>query len=98
MRFTNSSFNGWSWKQSTDVSSNGKRNTTAVTPEMPCVPRFPLQQHLTRPNSANRCAAVERRKARDGGEQEKAPALLWRLGSHNRPQCGRFRGRGLTLF
>ena len=71
MRFTNSSFNGWSWKQSTDVSSNGKRNTTAVTPEMPCVPRFPLQQHLTRPNSANRCAAVERRKARDGGEQEK---------------------------
>lgn len=92
MRFTNSSFNGWSWKQSTDVSSNGKRNTTAVTPEMPCVPRFPLQQHLTRPNSANRCAAVERRKARDGGEQDKCAASYAAPLVHFCPQCGRFTG------
>ena len=98
MRFTNSSSNGWSWTQSTDVSSNGKTNTTAVTPERPCVPRSLLQQHLTRPNSANRCAALERRKARDEGKQEKAPALLPRRCGHNRPQCGRFRGRRLTLF
>ena len=98
MRFTNSSFNGWSWKQSTDVSSNGKRNTTAVTPEMPCVPRSSLQQQLTRPNNANRCAALERRKARDEEKQEKAPALLLRRGGHNRPQCGRFRGRGADAF
>ena len=38
MRFTNSNFNGWSWRQSADKFSNGKRNTTAVAPEMPCVP------------------------------------------------------------
>ena len=34
----------------------------------------------------------------DEEEQEKAPALLLRRYDHNRPQCGRFRGRGLTLF
>ena len=43
MHFTNGSFNGWSWRQSADEFSNGKRNTTAVAPEMPCVPRSPLQ-------------------------------------------------------
>lgn len=31
-------------------------------------------------------------------KQEKAPALLLRRCGHNRPQCGRFRGRGLTFF
>lgn len=31
-------------------------------------------------------------------KQEKAPALLLRRGGHNRPQCGRFQGRRLTLF
>ena len=31
-------------------------------------------------------------------KQEKAPALLPRRCGHNRPQCGRFRGRELTLF
>ena len=31
-------------------------------------------------------------------KQEKAPALLLRRCGHNHPQCGRFRGRGLTLF
>lgn len=98
MRFTNSSFNDWSRRQSTDVSANGKRNTTTVTPEMPCVPRSPLRQHLTCPNSANRCAALERRKARDEEKQEKAPALLLRRCGHNRPQCGRFRGRGADAF
>ena len=98
MRFTNGSYTSWSWKQSTDVFSNGKRNTTAVTPEKPCVPRSLLRQHPTRPNSANRCAALERRMARDEGKQEKAPALLPRRCGHNRPQCGRFRRRRLTLF
>ena len=29
---------------------------------------------------------------------EKAPALVLRRRGHNRPQCGRFQGRGLTLF
>ena len=98
MRFTNGSFNGWSWMQSADAFSNGKRNMTTVTAERLCVPRSPLQQHLTRPNSANRCAALERRKARDEEKQEKAPALLLRRCDHNRPQCGRFRKRELTLF
>ena len=28
----------------------------------------------------------------DDEEQEKALALLWRLGGHFRPQCGRFQG------
>ena len=31
-------------------------------------------------------------------EQEKALALLWRLGGHFRPQCGRFQGLELALF
>ena len=30
--------------------------------------------------------------------QEKALALLWRLGGHFRPQCGRFQGLELALF
>ena len=94
----NGSYTSWSWMQNADIFSGNKWNTATVTPEMPCVPRSPLQQHLTCPNSANRCTAVERRKARDGGEQEKAPALLLRRGGHNRPQCGRFQGRRLTLF
>ena len=36
--------------------------------------------------------------AGNGEEQEKAPAHLLRQGGHNHPQCGRFRGRRLTLF
>ena len=31
-------------------------------------------------------------------KQEKAPALLLRRCGHNRPQCGRFQRRKLTLF
>jgi len=31
-------------------------------------------------------------------KQEKAPALLLRRCSYNRPQCGRLRGRKMTLF
>jgi len=31
-------------------------------------------------------------------KQEKALALLWRLGGHFRPQCGRFQGLELALF
>ena len=34
----------------------------------------------------------------DDEEQEKALALLLHLSGHNRPQCGRFPGTGLTLF
>ena len=34
----------------------------------------------------------------DDEEQEKALALLWRLGGHFRPQCGRFPGTELALF
>ena len=34
----------------------------------------------------------------DEEEQEKALALLLRLGGHNRPQCGRFQGLELALF
>ena len=34
----------------------------------------------------------------DDEEQEKALALLWRLGGHFRPQCGRFQGLELALF
>ena len=63
-----------------------------------CAPISAPAAHLTRPNSANRCTALERRKARDEEKQEKAPALLPRRCGHNRPQCGRFQGRRLTLF
>lgn len=35
---------------------------------------------------------------KDEEKQEKAPALLRRRCDYNRPQCGRFRGRGLALF
>ena len=34
----------------------------------------------------------------DDDKQEKALALLWRLGGHFRPQCGRFPGLELALF
>ena len=34
----------------------------------------------------------------DDDKQEKALALLWRLGGHFRPQCGRFQGLKLALF
>ena len=98
MRFNNGNSASWSWRQSADVSSDGKRNTTAVTQERPCVPRLLLRQQLTHPSHAASCAPVEGHKAREGEEQEKAPALLLRRRGHNRPQCGRFRGRGLTLF
>ena len=37
-------------------------------------------------------------RPRGAEEQEKALALLLRLGGHFRPQCGRFQGTGLTLF
>ena len=37
-------------------------------------------------------------EARDDDKQEKAPALLLRRRGHNRPQCGRFQRRELTLF
>ena len=98
MRFTNGNSVNWNWRRNADGPSDGKRKTTAVTPERPCVPQPLLQQHLTHPNCAASCAPVERREAREGGEQEKAPALLLRRCGHNRPQCGRFRGRELTLF
>lgn len=32
------------------------------------------------------------------GKQGDAPALLLRQGGYNRPQCGRLRGRKMTLF
>ena len=38
------------------------------------------------------------RGPRGDEEQEKALALLWRLGGHFRPQCGRFQGLELALF
>ena len=84
--------------QNADVFSGSKWNTTVVTPERPCVPQSPLRQHLTRPNCANRRAVAERRKARDGGEQEKALALSEHQGRNFCPQCGQLRGRRLTLF
>ena len=34
----------------------------------------------------------------DDDKQEKALALLWRLGGHFRPQCRRFQGLELALF
>ncbi len=34
----------------------------------------------------------------DDEKQEKALALLLRLGGHFRPQCGRFQGLELALF
>ncbi len=37
-------------------------------------------------------------EARSEKDQEKAPALLLHRRGHNRPQCGRCQGRGLTLF
>ena len=73
MRSTNGSSVNWSWTRSVYVSSDSKRNTTAVTPERPCVPQLSLRQHLTHPNSASRCAPVERCKARDEGEQDNVP-------------------------
>ena len=98
MHSINGSYTSWSWRQNADIFSGSKWNTAAVTPERPCVPRPPLQQHLTRPNSANRCAALERRKARDEEKQEKALALSVRQGKDFCPQCGQLRGRELTLF
>ena len=65
MHSINGSYTSWSWMQNADVSFGSKWNTTAIAPERPCVLRPPLRQHLTRPNSANRRAAAERRKARD---------------------------------
>lgn len=38
------------------------------------------------------------RRPRGDEEQEKALALLLRLGGHFRPQCGRFRELELALF
>ena len=74
MHSINGSYTSWSWMQNADVFSGNKWNTAVVAPERPCVPRFPLRQHLTRPNNANRRATAERRKARDGGEQDKSVA------------------------
>ena len=94
MRFTNGSYTRWNWMQSADMFSGNKWNTAAVAPERPCVPRSPLRQQLTRPNSANRRATAERRKARDGGEQDKSVASYVAPLVHFCPQCGQFTGDG----
>ena len=90
MRFTNGCYTSWSWMQNADVSFGSKWNTAAVAPERPSVPRTPLRQHLTRPHRANRRAAAERRKARDGGEQDKSVASYAAPLVHFCPQCGQF--------
>ena len=94
MHSINGSYTSWSWMQNADVFSGNKWNTAVVAPERPCVPRFPLRQHLTRPNNANRRATAERRKARDGGEQDKSVASYAAPLVHFCPQCGQFTGDG----
>ena len=80
--------------QNADVSFGSKWNTAAVAPERPCVPRPPLRQHLTRPNSKNRRVAAERRKARDGGEQDKGRGSLCDPGQRTPPRRA---GRGFSI-
>ena len=94
MRFTNGSYTSWSWMQNADIFSGNKWNTAVVAPERPCVPRPPLRQHLTRPNKASRRATAERRKARDGGEQDKSVVSYAAPLVHFCPQCGQFTGDG----
>ena len=48
MRSIGDSSTNWNWTRSVDVSSDGKRNTTAITPERLCVPQLLRGQHLTR--------------------------------------------------
>ena len=64
MRSIGDSSTNWNWMRNVDVSSDGKRNTTAVTPERPCVPRLLLRLHLTHLNSASPCVPFERQCAR----------------------------------
>ena len=45
MCFTNGSYISWSWMRNADVFSDGEKNTTAITPERPCVPRLLPRQH-----------------------------------------------------
>ena len=78
--------------QNSDVFFGSKWNTAAVVPERLCVPRSPFRQRLTRPNRADRRAAAERRKARDGGEQDKCAASYAAPLVHFCPQCGQFTG------
>ena len=47
------------------------------------MPQLLLRQHQTQPSHTASCAPVERRKARDGKKQEKAPALPPRRCGHN---------------
>lgn len=48
----------------------------------------------THPNSANRRATAERRKTRDGEEQDKGVASYVAPLVHFCPQCGQFTGDG----
>ena len=68
-----------------------------------CVPRFREGQRLCpswrfRGGFGPISGQASGRGPRGDEEQEKALALLLRLGGHFRPQCGRFQRTGLTLF
>ena len=56
--------------------------------------RSPLRQHLTRPNGANRCAALERHKARDEEKQDKSVASYAAPPSTSARSAGSLRGTG----
>ena len=68
MRFTNGSFNYWSWIRNADVSADGKKDATAVAPEQPHVSQLLLRQHLTRPRLREPLCA--RQEAQGEGRRE----------------------------
>lgn len=76
MRFTNGSFKLELEAKRRRVLQRQKEYDRRRPRDALCAPISAPAAHLTRPNSANRCTALERRKARDEENQEKAPALL----------------------
>ena len=92
MCFINDNSVNWNWMRNAGVPTSGKQNTAAVTPEQTCVPRSLFRQHLTRYSIRASCAPVERRKAREGEEQDKDVPPCWCSAGHFCPQCGQFTG------
>ena len=90
---TSGNYTNWSWMQNADVFSGNKKNTTAVTPEPPCAPRFSFRQHLTQPNSASPCVPFERqctRGRREAGERPRVALAPPANGHRPAEQVGDF--------
>lgn len=95
MRFIGGNSVNWNWMRNADVSTNGKRNTIAVTPERPCVPRLLLRQHLPVPIARALVRPLNASVRGDGGKQDKSVAFFAAPLATSARSAGSLRGTGV---